>query len=396
MNFLKCILLLCLLLLLTGCWDRNELAKTSIVTGMAVDKGESFKYKLTIETTEAREMTALTATGLASSNVASLEGNTIGELVSKFNVVNATIPIYSHMRVLVISEELAKDGMLDFMDFFDRNRQIRDDFLIVIARTGKAGDILNVNNMYKKSPSLKLFTQLTTMQKDWGGAPDIKLNDYTRIYNSEGQAPVLPAVQLIGDPKKGGNIENLKSEAPDNQVKVNSLAAFKNGKLAGYASLYEVRDLLFVQGKIKSTSIDAKCVDEKKKFEYRVTHSTTKITAKEVKGIPNFYIKIKTEGILDGTECLTKLGNAGAFESFELSINKTMEKEIKEFIKKTKEEFNADIFGLGDLLREQDYKNFKKYKDTWDDGYAKAKMHVDFNSEIKRSGLRKERYIENK
>ena len=58
--------------------------------------------------------------------------------------------------------------------------------------------------MYKKSASLKLFTQLTTMQKDWGGVPpDVKLNDYTRIYNSEGQAPVLPAVQLIGDPKKG-------------------------------------------------------------------------------------------------------------------------------------------------------------------------------------------------
>ncbi|MEY8748476.1 hypothetical protein AB9M62_56345 [Bacillales bacterium AN1005] len=67
------------------------------------------------------------------------------------------------MRVLVISEELAKDGMLDFMDFFDRNRQIRDDFLIVIARTGKAGDILKVNNMYKKSPSLKLFSQLTKL-----------------------------------------------------------------------------------------------------------------------------------------------------------------------------------------------------------------------------------------
>lgn len=137
MNFLKYILLLCLVLLLTGCWDRNELAKTSIVTGMAVDKGESFKYKLTIETTEAREMTALTATGLASSNVASLEGNTIGELVSKFNVVNATIPIYSHMRVLVISEELAKDGMLDFMDFLIEIVKLEMTFLLLLQEQEK-------------------------------------------------------------------------------------------------------------------------------------------------------------------------------------------------------------------------------------------------------------------
>ncbi|MGG4470716.1 Ger(x)C family spore germination protein [Paenibacillus alvei] len=396
MKWLKWFILLSFIpTLLSGCWDRNELSKTSIVTGMAVDKGESFKYKLTIETTEAREMTALTASGLAPSSIASLEGNSVAELVSKFNIVNATIPIYSHMRVLVISEELAKEGMLDFMDFFDRNRQIRDDFMIVIAREGKADDILKVNNMYKKSASLKLFTQLTTMQKDWGGAPDIKLNDYTRIYNSEGQAPVLPAVQLIGDPKKGGNIENLKSEEPEAQVKVNSLGAFKSGKLVGYASLAEVRDLLFVQDNIKSTAVTANCEEGEKKFEYRVTHSSTKITAKEVNDIPHFYIKIKTEGILDGTTCTNKLGNAGTFEKLEASINKEMEREITDFIIKTKEQFNADIFGFGDLLREQDYKNFKKYKDTWDDGYAKAQMHISFNSEIKRSGLRKDRYITN-
>ncbi|TRZ39680.1 Ger(x)C family spore germination protein [Niallia circulans] len=395
MKWLNWLMLLCFIPILSGCWDRNELSKTSIVTGMAVDKGESFKYKLTIETTEAREMTALTATGQAPSTVASLEGNSVAELVSKFNIVNATIPIYSHMRVLVISEKLAKEGMLDFMDFFDRNRQIRDDFMIVIAREGNAEDILKVNNMYKKSASLKLFTQLTTMQKDWGGAPDIKLNDYTRIYNSEGQAPVLPAVQLIGDPKKGGNIENLKSEDPEAQVKVNSLGAFKSGKLVGYASLAEVRDLLFVQDNIKTTAITANCEEGGKKFEYRVIHSSTKIKAKEVNGIPHFYIKIKTEGILDGTTCPNKLGNASAFEKLEASINKEMESEIKDFIIKTKEQFNADIFGFGGLLREQDYKNFKKYKDTWDDGYAKAQMHISFNSEIKRSGLRKERFITN-
>jgi len=170
MRCLKCIFIICLIFLLTGCWDRRELGDVSIVTGMAVDKGESFKYKLTIETTEAREMSYQTAAGLAPSTVSSLEGNNIGELTSKFNIVNATHPVYSHTRVLVISEEIVEDGLLEFMDFFDRNREIRDDFAIVVARGSNAGDILKVNNMYKKSPSLKLFTQLNTMQKEWGGA----------------------------------------------------------------------------------------------------------------------------------------------------------------------------------------------------------------------------------
>ncbi|MCE4047998.1 Ger(x)C family spore germination C-terminal domain-containing protein [Bacillus sp. Au-Bac7] len=227
--------------------------------------------------------------------------------------------------------------------------------------------------MYKKSASLKLYTQLTTMQKDWGGTPDVKLNDYTRIYTSEGQAPVIPAVKVIGNPQKGGNVENMKSNTPESEVDVSSLAVLKKGKLAGYASLYEVRDMLFVQGKIKTTTLTATCEGGNRKFGYRITQAKTKITAKEINGIPNFHIKIKTEGSLDGSECTQKLEEPSSFESFEKSINQKMENQIKELVKKTKEEFNADIFGLGDMLREQDYQHFKKYKDTWDDGYAKSK-----------------------
>ncbi|MDK8643874.1 Ger(x)C family spore germination protein [Niallia taxi] len=393
MKWFKFIVYLGLLFLLTGCWDRTELSNVSIVTGMAVDKGESFKYRLTIETTEAREMSYQTAVGLAPSTVSSIEGNNIGELTQKFNIINATRPIYSHTRVLVLSEEIVREGLLEFMDFFDRNREIRGDFAIVIARGSNAGDILKVNNMYKKSPSLKLFTQVNTMQKDWGGAPDVNLNDYTRITNSYGQAPVLPAVKLVGDPKKGGNTENMKSIDPESEIVIDSMGVIKLGKLAGYTSLYEVRDMLFVQNKIKTTEITSSCNNGKGKIGYYITNSKTNVIAKEINGTPNFHIKIKTEGNLDGTECYQNLSNPYAYKEFEESINKKMEKEIKEFVQRTKEELNADVFGLGEFLREQDYKHFKKYKDTWDDGYAKAKIHVSFNAEIKRAGLRKNWYI---
>jgi spore germination protein KC len=292
------------------------------------------------------------------------------------------------MRLLAISEEVTKKGMLGFLDFVDRNREIRDVFSIVIVKGNSAGDILQVNNMYKKIASLKLFTQLTTMQKDWGGAPDIKLNDYVRIYNSQGQTPVLAAVKLAGDPKKRGNVENMKSEQPESQVIVDSLAVLKTGKLVGYASLYEIRDMLFVQNKIKSTVITS--IFGKGKFGYRITASKTEVSAKDLNGVPNFHIKIETEGTLEGTDIYHNFKDIFAFEGLEDSINKKMEKEIKEFINKTKEEFNADIFGLGELLRDQDYKHFKQYKDNWDDGYAKAQIHINFNSEIKRSGLRKD------
>ncbi|UPO90867.1 Ger(x)C family spore germination protein [Niallia sp. Man26] len=365
----------------------------SIVTGMAVDKGDNQKYRLTVETTAASEVSPRTAEGFAPANVQTLEGNTIAEITHKFNITSEQSFILSHMRLLVISEEIAEKGMLEFMDFLDRNREIRDDFEVVIARGGDAADVLKVNNMYKKSASLKVYTQLVSMYKDWGGVPELKLNDFIRIYNSDGQTPVLVAMKVRGDPKKGGNIENMKSVTPESKVDVDSLGIVKGGKLLGYISFYDVRNMLFVQNNIKSTVISAVCGKDDKKIGYRVTNSLTKVTAAEKEGVPTFTIKVKTEGFLLGTQCLTNIKKPYAFEDFEKAINTLMEKEITDSIEKMKEDFNADIFGLGELLREQDYKHFKKYKNNWDEGFAKSKIQIIFDSEIKRTGLRNERLI---
>lgn len=381
------------LLFLTGCWDRAELSEVSIVTGVAIDKGKTKKYRLTIETTEAREMNYQTATGMAPSFVYSLEGDEVGEIAHKFNISNASRLVYSHMRLLAISQEVAETGTMDFMDFFDRNREMRDDFSIVIVRGQDAGSLLEVTNMYKKSPSLKIFTQLNTMQKEWGGAPDIKLNDFVRLYNAQGQSPVLAAARLIGDPKKGGNVENLKSEVPESSVVIDSIGVIKNGKLVGFATLKEVRDMLFIQGRIKNTELTVKCIKGDKKFGYRITSTKTKVTAKEKNGIPTFHVKIKAEGYLESTGCTNEFKKESAFEGQEKAINKMMEDEIMRFINKSREEYNADIFGFGEFLREQDYKHFKKYGVQWDQGFAKADINITFAAEVKRTGLRSNPYM---
>lgn len=394
MRIVKIIIIIHMVILLAGCWDRRELSGESVVTGMAVDKGEKSKYKLTIETTEAREMLPNTASGFAPSYVYSLEGDTIAELSTKLNKGIATHPIYSHMYVLAISEEIAEEGLIGFLDFVDRNREMRDDFNIVIVKKGSsAGDILEVINMFKKSASLKLAIQLETMEKDYGGVPDLKLNDFVRVYNDKGQSPVLPSINLVGNAKKGGNVENLKDETPEAQVNVDGIGVIKHGKLVGYASIKEVRYLLFVQNKIKTTTLSTNCEGDKK-FTYEITHSKTAVTAKEINDVPTFHIKIKTGGYLDGIECIENFQDVRTYSKLEKKINSMMEKNIKEFIEKASTEYEADIFGLGEIFRDQDYKHFKKYQtaNNWYDGFAKSKIDISFESEIKRGGLRTNRF----
>ena len=81
--------------------------------------------------------------------------------------------LYSHMRVFVISKDIASDGMMGFLDPFERSREFRDDFDIILAKEGEAADILQVVDTIQKSSSLKLMSQLEIASK---------LGDLLRLY----------------------------------------------------------------------------------------------------------------------------------------------------------------------------------------------------------------------
>ncbi|WP_312096276.1 Ger(x)C family spore germination protein [Niallia sp.] len=391
---MKCCLLslsIISIFLLTGCWDHSELNQNAIVTGIAVDKGEDHKYKLSIESTSATELNPRTAQGLAPAIVYSIEGDTVGEITHKFNIAISTHLVFSHTRLLVIGEEIAREGILSFMDYFDRDREIRDDFNIVVARDAQAVDFLRVVNDYQKVSSLKIFPQLDNMLKEWGGTPGIKLNDFIRTYASQGQVPVLAAMKILGDKEMGGSMDNLKTTVPAAVAKIDSLAIFKYGKLQGYLDLYDTRILLWIQNKLERTSLTIP-YDDQNFFGLRVIHTQTKVKARQVNGRPQIDIFVRAESTLEGSDKGIKGAKVNAFEDFEEHANSYLEKEFNQLIKKMQKEYVADIFGLGEIFRDQDYKHFKQYEDDWDAGFKDAKINAHVNIEVKRSGFRNNSY----
>ena len=135
---------------------------------MAIDKGKNEKFKLTVEAINATELYDQTATGNSPSVLFSLEGETIAELAYKMNIGFSKNVIYSHMRIFVISKDIAESGMMEFLDTFERSRELRDDFDIILAKEGEAADILQVVYTFQKSSSLKLMSQLESATKGMG------------------------------------------------------------------------------------------------------------------------------------------------------------------------------------------------------------------------------------
>ncbi len=376
------------MLFLAGCWDQKELADVSLAIGMAIDIGESSKYKLTVEAINPAELNEQTASGNAPTVTFSLEGNTIEELGQKMNIGFSKNILYSHMKTVVLSKEIAEKGMLEFLDFLERSREIRDDFNFVMVDEGKASDVLKVLYTIQKSSSLKLTKQLNTGAKVWGLDPDIRLTDFINAYTSSGRQPVMATVRINGDPKKGATVDNLKKSELDTIVEIDSLAMFRDDKLVGTLPVEETRDYLWTQNKIKSTIVSIPC-EEDNYMSIRMTQSYTKIKGDIKNGRPHIRLRLRMEGYMAGNQCSNNpLNEPSTYLKYEKLAGDYIKERIGKMIQQVQEEYGIDIFGFGEVVERQNPKKFKKYKNNWDEAFQDAQIDIEMDVKIRRSGLR--------
>lgn len=388
----KFLVLLLLLVLLTGCWDREELNDVSIVSGIAIDKGKEEKYKLTVELMNAAELNPQQPGESTPAIVFSSEGPSASEVARRMNIKPSRHLIYSHMRTVVISEEIAKKGLIDFLDFFERSSEIRNDFNIVISKDVPAEDVLKVTYPLQKVSSQKLSIQLNTMVEEWGGDPDVRLNDFIGALISEGREAVLAVVSVEGPVEKGRTIENMKVVTPDAFVKLNEMAVFKGPKLQGYLSLQDTRNYLWTQDKLQQTSLSIPC-NGNKYIDIRVYNSNSEIKARYKEGKPTINVDIRVDTYLEATQCEDDLDKIQTYLNYEKLIEEYIEKEITRTITYVQDEYGSDIFGFGEKMFKQDDKNFKKVEGNWNDEFTKAEINVNVNAGLRRTGIRTKSYL---
>ncbi|MEW9669946.1 Ger(x)C family spore germination protein [Ammoniphilus sp. 3BR4] len=383
--------LLLLLSLLSGCWDARELGDITVVTGMGIDKGERKRYKLTIEGMNAAELNNKTARGDAPSIVYSLEGDTIAELSQKMNTAISRKTVYSHVRTVVISQELARTGLLEFLDFLERNREIRDDFMFLLSE-GKAEDILKVTYPIQKASSLKIAAQLPTMAQNWGGDPDIRLKHMIDAATSPGRSPVLTKIRIQGEKEKGGSVENMKKVDPNAIVVVDGLAVFKDDRYIGDLNMGDSRNYLLIQGDVKLTSFTIPC-GNKNFLAVRVYNASSKRKVEYFGGTPHAKIELFLEGRLDSTQCGDDLSKPETYVKYEKMMSKSVSHEVESTIKRVQKKFQVDAFGFGDDLNRQHFEQFEKVKDNWNEEFARMKVDVHTTVMLRRAGIRTKSFL---
>jgi len=412
------ILALSLVLLLfcgmvTGCYDRREADDMAYVIAIGLDKGKTNELKMTFQIAKPGNMggggegSGGGGGDQEASTITVIETPTI---YSGFNMVNTFLSRQinlSHAKVIVISKELAEEGIEHYLHAFIRGKEFRPNLYVVVSRSGAEEYIRNVKPQLEINPAkyyellyrgdyytgliarthlYSFYSQVKSYDKQpvaiLAGVGSFEASDQIEIDNSTFLAKGR-SLPHEGDFKAGD-----VTQVSDSKSEVMGLAVFDGDKMVGELDGEEASAYLMLNGQYNYaywTIEDPQAQD--KHVLLNISQSRKpQIHVEMVNTQPVIDIKIILEADI------LSLQSGINYEKTEniLILEKAAEHHTKEgimrFLTHT-QGLNADTCGFGADLRSafltwEEWQNF-----NWKSKYKDATFNVDVELRIRRPGL---------
>ncbi len=373
-----CFFLLMTLTLLTGCWDNRPVSDLSIVSGVGIDKSADDKIELTVQIIDKSGSQESSSVSLSSKSASptitvSAQGDTIFEAVNNIIPSLGETIYFTHIQLMVIGEDAAKEGLAQIWDYFERDHEMGRIFRVLVVKDGTAKSVLEAKPETEKIGALQIAqaSEQTTYGKN------VELLSF-KVTELLGQ----PLTGIVTGAIVAGEAKALKD------MKVEGGAVFKHGKLIGYLDSNDARGFLFASGKIRNTILTiTNPAEEGKLISIEVIRSTCKLTAKLIDGKPMLGIEITAAGNIGEEQGGVDLTDKNEIKVLESEAKAMIEDNIRAMVEKSQKEFESDILSFNDLLYKNDYHAFSKIKDTWEELYRDTDISIKADLSIKMPGV---------
>ena len=389
----KCtFVLLILCLLLSGCWDRRELNEISITLAMAIDKVED-EYQLTAQVVIPSEVSMQTGTGRSTVTLFQAKGETVYEAFRKMTIDSPRKIYPGHLQMLVIGEDLAREGIAESLELLSRDWELPSDFFVVVARDMMASEILNVNTTLENIPANKMFNTLKTSENAWSGTNGITLVELVADLVTEGKEAVLTGIFVTGDQEIGSSKQNAESIIPAARIQYDHLAVFKEDKLVGWLTERDSRGYNGITDSVQTTVAPISCPNGGKATIEVIKFKT------DVKGIinngnPKVDIKIKINGNIGEVQCRIDLTKPESIDELAKIYEDDLRENISQTIETAQKKYKTDVFGFGDAIHRSNPREWKKLKDQWDEKFSDLNVNIKIDVKLQRMGTLDNSFLE--
>lgn len=367
----KKILIICLFIVtanfLTACWSQKELTDIAFVVALGIDKNEKGDIVATLQVVNPKNVAGSSRYSGGQGPPVTIYtgyGRTILEATREAIDHISRILYYSHTNLVVISEDLAKEGVIELFDALERIIQIRITAKLVIARQTTAEEFLQILAPIDQIPATKIIKILDYSERFWGRSINTNVGNFIDEAYLAGADPVVTGFIIEGDREKGKTEEGLKQAKVAAQILTDAIGIFKDGKLVGWAEEDSARGILWVRGKVRNSAIAFDWKEHKKAFSYRVMRTKSKVEPQLKNGKPSFHIHIDTEGNLAEVHVPIDLSDPDLINELEKSIEKKIKQEVLAAVQLSKEK-KSDFLMLGNKLRVHYPKYWTKHLKEW-------------------------------
>lgn len=362
MNKLKYLIILLVPLLLTGCYNYQELNDLAITTGLSIDYDkETEKFKVIAQVINpVKEQDAKSSNETSFINYES-EGKSLREAIRTI-ILDSPKRLYgSQLQILILSENVLYEKLPDIIDFFVREPELRPEFKIIIAKDQKALEGISIQTLLDDLSSSNILDSLETQSERIGITTVVSLNELTNMYLNPYLEIVLPSMVVKGNLEEGISKENLSTTKDETTIEISTTGIFKDNKFLGYLTEEESKTLNLIRGDIKNTIINMNIKDGFVVFE------PNNIEAK-VEGVPKENkVKITIGGKAKVKEItgLMDLDNTKEVKKLQEDFNKLTEEMVLSTFTSIREKYNTDVFKFRDLYYKTDYRYFNKNQSNW-------------------------------
>ena len=381
---------LCLSVLLTGCWDLIEIEQYFFISTMGIDvyKGEAHVVDEAEKESEENRLTEkdrfiityvspdLRAIGKNATSenpriiMASVSNNpyeTTKELATRTNR-NFT---FRHTKVVLLGEEVARNReyMIEIFDNLGRHEQLSRKLNVLVAK-GTAKEIINIEAPYEPVTGY-LINQIMSKKQGSSRYNDMVLEEIlTELYFS-------------------GNVLIPRAIAGGGEVKVAGSGIIKNYELIGWLGEIENISAMFLMDRVNTAVLNIE--HENAILPYVITNSRTKPRVTVEDGKIRYTVNIDTDGYIQQykIEAEEKLTEQKTISHIEQKLEDVLAKQVRSTFEKLQKEFKVDVLGVGRYISKHNPKLWEEVKDDWEEIFTNIEFEVHVDAKLRRIGMTK-------
>ncbi|MEK4005674.1 Ger(x)C family spore germination protein [Paenibacillus sp. FSL H3-0333] len=379
---------------LSGCWNSRELNELAIVSGIGMDLvPETDEYRVTFQLVNPSSTSTSTSPGSGKPAVvvvSATDKTMFGALRRASKHVTRQL-FFAHTQLIVLGESLARDGINDIFDIFERSHELRLNSEILVARGSDAASVMKLLTPVESLPALGLVKKAQNTSSVWGENRIIRVFDVIQGITGEGDL-TINAVKINGDAEEGKKKSNLEGSETLTETMMSGLGVFRQGKLLYWMKDSEARGTEWLLNQIEETVLDIDSDDKKESIAVNIIYSRTEVKTTMEDGLPVFHVTIAEEGSVNETDSFVDLSKREEIMKLEQELEKKTRIEVMQAFHKG-QQLESDIFNFGNELKRTNPQEWAALDGDWGRIFAEGKLDLKIKAYIRSTGMSLKPYI---